>query len=684
MRGGDSSAPQSTFGSGQVPAYLDSYSVSVSGGVATATYAGSYSIPTSSLTLPGINANSHEGRLELSGNSQYLDFGGYNQPVSSTTPRTTDGSGGTGYLRVGQVSTSSTLVTAGLNTGATNSQFIRAAYSDNGTQAWVATKSPNGGLAYVTGIGGVPTTTALQTTTDWRDIKVNSGQLYGGTGSSSVGTHGFYAIGTGEPTSATPTNTLLTNSSDNSVSSFSFATLPAGTAPAAPINGVSGPNVAYVIGDPSGNNYVGKLYNDGAHGLPLTTSNLVFAGGSRLPLIVDRRPGRHRCQNRSQQLRLGRSLHPKLRRRLLRRRHQRHRRWQHRQPDLHQDYRFGHQRSAPSRRRTVRHLDRSCSRTQHDRNGNFVGCVRFRRYTPLPFLSIDFLKTSLGVRPAPFWPHAFNIFNTHEITRRHRIELANPNFLNRPIRGSPLRVAERPCRDSPRHRHRLHTLRRPVPPLRRVQRQRRNANPRPIHRPAIDRPLRRHASRFQKPRRHSQPLRRRPLSGLWRIPCRCRPRRSRQQSSAQVPRLVARVAANGTVDTTTALTDGSYSETSIRAVATDNGTRFWIAGDNADNEPCCSTKGGLRYVASLGACTSVNLSSQQNAGSSPTPDNIRDVGIFDGQLYDSSGSNSSIGKAVFKSAPACQPQRPTRPSRSRAHLRRRVHQRLLLRRSQPQ
>jgi prepilin-type processing-associated H-X9-DG protein len=37
MRGGDSANPQSTFGSGEVPAYLDQYSVTVSGGVATGT-----------------------------------------------------------------------------------------------------------------------------------------------------------------------------------------------------------------------------------------------------------------------------------------------------------------------------------------------------------------------------------------------------------------------------------------------------------------------------------------------------------------------------------------------------------------------------------------------------------------------------------------------------------------------
>ena len=111
MRGGDAAHDQTTFGAGEVPAFLDQYSVSVSGGIATATYLGQYSIPSSTLTLPGITANSHEGRLELSGNGNYVDFGGYKQPVSSSTARTIDGSGGVGYLQVGQVSGSGALVT---------------------------------------------------------------------------------------------------------------------------------------------------------------------------------------------------------------------------------------------------------------------------------------------------------------------------------------------------------------------------------------------------------------------------------------------------------------------------------------------------------------------------------------------------------------------------------------------
>ena len=74
-------------------------------------------------------------------------------------------------------------------------------------------------------------------------------------------------------------------------------------------------------------------------------------------------------------------------------------------------------------------------------------------------------------------------------------------------------------------------------------------------------------------------------------------------SDPAIPRVIVRVAANGTVDTSTVLTDGSYTQNTIRAVATDDGSRFWVAGDNANNEPAneANIKGGLRYVASLGA-----------------------------------------------------------------------------------
>jgi len=115
-------------------------------------------------------------------------------------------------------------------------------------------------------------------------------------------------------------------------------------------------------------------------------------------------------------------------------------------------------------------------------------------------------------------------------------------------------------------------------------------------------------------------------------------------SSAAVPRVIASVPNSGIADTTTALTD-SYDQTSIRGVATINSKEFWVAGDNGGG---LTTSGGLRYVDALGASTSTNLSQVQGTGGLHTPDNIRSVGIFGGQLYDSSGSNTSVGKATFQ------------------------------------
>ncbi|HEY2881642.1 MAG TPA: PEP-CTERM sorting domain-containing protein [Pirellulales bacterium] len=285
MRGGDATSSQSTFSSGEVPAYLDEYNVTVSGGIATPVFIGSFTIPTATLTLPGSAQNSHEGRLELSGDGRFLDFAGYQQPISAATTRRTDSLGTGSYYQIGQVSVNAVFTNSALNTAVAQPQFVRGAFSQDGAEAWVASKNPSGGLEYVSGFGdGSPATVQLQATTDWRDIKINSNQLYGGTGSSSVGTHGFYAIGgTTPPTSGTPGNTLLTGVTDTSTSGFSFATLPV-TAGSQPINGVAGtPNTVYILGDPSGNQYIAKGFSAG--GTALGTGNLTLA--SRITLNTD-------------------------------------------------------------------------------------------------------------------------------------------------------------------------------------------------------------------------------------------------------------------------------------------------------------------------------------------------------------------------------------------------------------
>ena len=93
-------------------------------------------------------------------------------------------------------------------------------------------------------------------------------------------------------------------------------------------------------------------------------------------------------------------------------------------------------------------------------------------------------------------------------------------------------------------------------------------------------------------------------------------------TSAAVPRVIGRVAPNGTLDTTTALTD-AISGGNPRSAASTNGTDLWLSGT--------STGGGIRY-ATLGATTSTSLAT--------TPTNLRALGIFGGQLYTSSQSGA--------------------------------------------
>jgi hypothetical protein len=116
------------------------------------------------------------------------------------------------------------------------------------------------------------------------------------------------------------------------------------------------------------------------------------------------------------------------------------------------------------------------------------------------------------------------------------------------------------------------------------------------------------------------------------------------QTSALVPRVIGLIGANGSVNTTTALTD-AYSQTSIRSVTSVNGQQFWTGGDNGGG---ATATGGTHYVANVGATTSTNISQVQMTGLANTPDNIRDVAVFNGQLYNSSGSGASVGKAVFQ------------------------------------
>jgi hypothetical protein len=92
--------------------------------------------------------------------------------------------------------------------------------------------------------------------------------------------------------------------------------------------------------------------------------------------------------------------------------------------------------------------------------------------------------------------------------------------------------------------------------------------------------------------------------------------------AATVNRVVGRVDHNGNIDTTTALTDYSTGS-NPRSAASTNGTDIWIAGG----------AGGVRHTT-LGSTTSTSVST--------TVTNLRQINIFDGQLYVSTSSGSAV------------------------------------------
>lgn len=92
-------------------------------------------------------------------------------------------------------------------------------------------------------------------------------------------------------------------------------------------------------------------------------------------------------------------------------------------------------------------------------------------------------------------------------------------------------------------------------------------------------------------------------------------------TSAANPRVVARIFADGSVDSSTALNDAA-SATNFRSAASIDGTAFWVTGGAGT---------AVRY-ATYGSTTSTQLFT--------TPSNFRFLSIVGGQLYVSSGAGS--------------------------------------------
>ena len=98
-----------------------------------------------------------------------------------------------------------------------------------------------------------------------------------------------------------------------------------------------------------------------------------------------------------------------------------------------------------------------------------------------------------------------------------------------------------------------------------------------------------------------------------------------------VPRVIALVGANGSVDTSTALT-GVFNENNPRSVATVDGTSFYIAGQGASKNMNDPTQG--LYYAKLGATTATTIDNSYDA---------RTVEIQNNQLYLSADTTEGSG-----------------------------------------
>ena len=108
------------------------------------------------------------------------------------------------------------------------------------------------------------------------------------------------------------------------------------------------------------------------------------------------------------------------------------------------------------------------------------------------------------------------------------------------------------------------------------------------------------------------------------------------QGYTAVPRVVALISQNGTVNTTTALYN-IYNGNNPRSVYSTNGTTFYVSGQG--NSP--DATGGVFY-AKLGATSATPVTGLDTSGKTSAQD-TRVVEVYDGQLYVSADSKEGSG-----------------------------------------
>jgi hypothetical protein len=268
LRGGDTTNP-STGPTTTLGAYLDEYTPA---GV----YQGTVGIPqavsgsNNPLTVTS-GPGSHEGILTLSENGNWLTFGGYNTP-----PTTAFSGAGVSNDTIAEISQA----VATLNTATTlGPATMRAVVTVDGNEFYVS-NAP--GLQYVTGLGSAATTTALSAAYNTRALLTVSNTLVAGSGSSSLGTHGVWQLGSSGtlPTSGTPSKTLLTNGNIQDGTDFVFADEPGDTLTNNLYQGKY--NVMYSVGGANGSATINKYQYDGTTFDLLNSETPVQGGGDIL------------------------------------------------------------------------------------------------------------------------------------------------------------------------------------------------------------------------------------------------------------------------------------------------------------------------------------------------------------------------------------------------------------------
>lgn len=275
LRGGDATNPNTSTNTSQVSLYLDEYTTA-------GAYVGTVNVPSSggsALTLPGLGDSQHAGILSRSANGQYLTFAGYQASSGSADAFA---AGGTVQPVIGMIGNAASSLTTNTvvnsyGSGSAN-PYIRGAVTNDGSQFWTFGKfassgaTSNGGLAYVSGTGSTATTTTVEGFADWRDIVLANGQMYGGTGSSSVGNHAPYVVDNSFNASgqlANPITEPTTNLGNALSLNTQLGAYPGGqSASALALVGVSddpnsqnGLNVLYTVGDQSTAGIVKYYFN---------------------------------------------------------------------------------------------------------------------------------------------------------------------------------------------------------------------------------------------------------------------------------------------------------------------------------------------------------------------------------------------------------------------------------------